>query len=69
MNNKKGRGWIKGYLNERSVDYSCSLRGIDTLCISIKVEKVLYEDAVRWLKNLVYDVIIDDAKLYGLHVT
>ena len=69
VNNKKGRGWITGCLNKGSVDYSYSLRGIDTPCISIKVVKTRYEAAVHWLKSLGHDVIIYDAKLYGLNVS
>lgn len=58
---------MNSVLKNEAVEYSCGL-GVRSACtdnfrMSIKVEKHKYEEAVGWLRDLIYGVRLDKAKM------
>lgn len=64
---KEGGDRVKADSKEEFERYECSIPGMETLCISVRAEKTVYEEAVHWIKGLIYDVDFDDVKLYGFY--
>lgn len=57
---------VRARLQDETVDYDCELgigsKFTENLHIKVMVEKEKYEDAVRWMKDLLYGVKFDSER-------